>query len=124
MADVTTEDAAESALSAADKQLLREFTERSRVGRLRLTREADLLEELAKMVIEGEMDDHLGYAKHDPGGRGNGNPRNEYRVKTVLTGAGPVAISVPRPGFQLRAGDGGKKGISTSAVAPACRCRT
>jgi putative transposase len=52
-------------LSAADEQLLRELTERARVGGLKLTGEGGLLGRLTKMVIEGalegEMDDHLGY---------------------------------------------------------------
>jgi hypothetical protein len=38
-----------------------------------------LLGKLTKMVVEGalegEMDDHLGYAKHDPAGRDGGNSR-------------------------------------------------
>lgn len=42
------------------------------------------------------MDDHLGYARHDPAGRDGGNSRNGHRRKTVLTEAGPVEISVPR----------------------------
>src|SRR5437773_2725 len=46
--------------------------------------------------LEGELDDHLGYAKHDPEGRDGGNSRNGYRGKTVLTDTGPVEISVPR----------------------------
>ena len=47
-------------------------------------------------ALEGELDDHLGYAKNDPGGRDGGNSRNGYRAKTVLTDTGPVEISVPR----------------------------
>jgi hypothetical protein len=51
------------------------------------------------MVIEGaledELDDHLGYAKHDAAGRNGGNSRNGSRPKTVLTDTGPVQISVP-----------------------------
>jgi putative transposase len=65
----------ESALSAADEQLLRELTElteRARAGGLRLTREGGLLGRLTKMVVEGalegELDDHLGYEKNDPAG--------------------------------------------------------
>ncbi len=42
------------------------------------------------------MDEHLGYAKHDPAGRDGGNSRNGTRAKTLLTGAGPVPIEVPR----------------------------
>jgi putative transposase len=47
-------------------------------------------------ALGGEMDDHLGYGRHDPAGRDGGNSRNGYRAKTVLTGIGPVEIAVPR----------------------------
>jgi putative transposase len=47
-------------------------------------------------ALEGELDDHLGYGKHDPAGRDGGNSRNGRRSKTVLTEAGPVEILVPR----------------------------
>ncbi len=59
-------------LSAADEQLLRELTERARAGGLKLTGESGLLGKLTKMVIEGalegELDDRLGYGRHDPAG--------------------------------------------------------
>jgi hypothetical protein len=65
-----------------------------------LTGEGGLLGQLTKMVIEGalegEMDSHLGYSKHDPAGRDGGNSRNGRRAKTVITDSGPVEISVPR----------------------------
>ena len=101
MTDVTTSwDQDGPELPAADEQLLRELTERAREGGLKLTGEGGLLGRLTKMVIEGalegELDDHLGYGKHDPAGRDGGNSRNGYRAKTVLTDAGPVDISVPR----------------------------
>jgi transposase-like protein len=87
-------------LSAADEQVIRELTERARVGGLKLTGEDGLLGRLTKMVVEGalegEMDDHLGYSKHAPEGRNSGNSRNGHREKTILTEAGPVAIEVPR----------------------------
>ena len=101
MTDVTQDrDQAESALSAADEQLLRELTERARTGGVKLTGEGGLLGKLTKMVLEGalegELDDHLGYGKHDPEGRNGGNSRNGHRAKTVLTDIGPVEIAVPR----------------------------
>ena len=101
MTDVTTEQAREpERLSAADDRLLRELTERARAGGLKLTGEGGLLGRLTKMVVEGalegEMDDHLGYERHDRAGRNSGNSRNGHRAKTVLTEAGPVEISVPR----------------------------
>src|ERR1700748_2838145 len=101
MTDVTTDRGQDEAdLSAADEQVLRELTERARAGGLKLTGEGGLLGKLTKMVVEGalegELDDHLGYGKHDPEGRDGGNSRNGRRAKTVLTEAGPVEISVPR----------------------------
>jgi putative transposase len=99
--DVTTGQGQEPGeLLAADEQLLRELTERARTGGLKLTGEGGLLGELTKMVVEGalegELDDHLGYGKHDPAGRNGSNSRNGHRAKTVLTDTGPVEITVPR----------------------------
>ena len=101
MTDVATDRGQDGGeLSTADEQLLRELTQRARAGGLRLTGEGGLLGRLTKMVVEGalegELDDHLGYGKHDPEGRDGGNSRNGHRAKTVLTEAGPVEISVPR----------------------------
>jgi putative transposase len=83
-----------------DEQLVRQLSERARADGLRLTGEGGLLQRLTKLVVEssleGEMDDHLGYGKHDPVGRDGGNSRNGRRAKTLLTEAGPVAIEVPR----------------------------
>ena len=88
MTDVTEDPGQAGAeLSAADEQVLRELTERARTGGLKLTGEGGLLGRLTKMVIEGalegELDDHLGYGKHDPEGRDGGNSRNGRRAKTV-----------------------------------------
>ena len=101
MTDVTMGQGQEPAeLPAADEQLLRELTERARAGGLQLTGEGGLLGRLTKMVVEGalegELDDHLGYGRHDAAGRDSGNSRNGHRAKTVLTEAGPVEITVPR----------------------------
>jgi putative transposase len=75
------EDGAE--LSSAEEQLLRELTERARTGGLKLTGEGGLLGKLTKMVVEGalegELDDHLGYGKHDPAGRNGSNSRNGHQ---------------------------------------------
>jgi transposase-like protein len=83
-----------------DEQLVRQLAARARAEGLRLTGEGGLLARLTKVVVESaleaEMDDHLGYGKHDPAGRNGGNSRNGTRPKTVLTEAGPVEIEVPR----------------------------
>ena len=95
MTDVTT-----AAIDAVDEELVRQLTERARAEGLQLTGEGGLLQKLTKLVMEsaldGELDDHLGYDKHDPAGRDGGNSRNGRRSKTLLTEAGPVEISVPR----------------------------
>jgi putative transposase len=83
-----------------DEQLVRELAERARAEGVSLTGPGGLLGQLTKVVLEsaldGEMDAHLGYRKHDPAGDGSGNSRNGRRAKTVLTEAGPVGIEVPR----------------------------
>jgi len=85
---------------AVDEQLVRQLGQRARAEGLQLTGEGGLLQRLTKMVVEsaldGEMEDHLGYAKHEPAGRDGGNSRNGTRAKEVLTEAGPVQIAVPR----------------------------
>lgn len=59
-----------------------------------------LLKQLSKRLIErmleGELTEHLGYAKHDASGRGSGNSRNGYRSKTVQGGQGELRLQVPR----------------------------
>jgi transposase-like protein len=87
-------------VDAADEELARQLAERARAEGLSLTGPGGLLGRLTKVVLEsaleGEMDAHLGYRKHDPAGDGSGNSRNGRRAKTVLTDVGPVEVSVPR----------------------------
>src|ERR1035438_5569608 len=78
----------------------RPLAERARAEGLSLPGPGGLLGRLTKVVLEsaleGEMDAHLGYARHDPAGNGSGNSRNGKRAKTVVTDVGPVQIEVPR----------------------------
>jgi putative transposase len=87
-------------VDAADEELARQLAERARAEGIPLTGPGGLLGRLTKVVLESaleaEMDDHLGYRKHDRAGDGSGNSRNGRRAKTVLTQAGPVGIEVPR----------------------------
>jgi putative transposase len=108
MSTTTSADAAKTAgpavddgrVDPVDEQLVRELAERARAEGLSLTGPGGLLGRLTKVVLEsaldGEMDAHLGYRKHDAAGDGSGNSRNGRRPKTVVTEAGPVEISVPR----------------------------
>ncbi|WP_373463508.1 transposase [Streptomyces sp. B4I13] len=83
-----------------DEQLVAMLVDRARSEGLQLTGEGGLLQQLTKRVLEsaleGELTDHLGYEKHDPAGKNNGNSRNGPRAKTVLTHVGPVEVRVPR----------------------------
>jgi putative transposase len=60
-----------------------------------------------KMVVEGalegELDGHLSYTRHDPAGRNGGNSRYGYRAKTVITEADLMEIKrAAGSGIQLR----------------------
>jgi transposase-like protein len=99
----TSQAAAEGELpgrEAAEMELARQLAGRAQAEGLSLTGPGGLLGRLTKVVLEGalegEMDAHLGYARHDPAGRDGGNSRNGHRAKTVITDVGPVEIGVPR----------------------------
>src|SRR6201984_2326944 len=85
---------------AAELELARQLAKRARSGGLSLTGPGGLLGRLTKVVLEGalegELDAHLGYAKHDPAGRDGRNSRNGHRAQTVLIDVGPVEIDMPR----------------------------
>src|SRR5450755_2527933 len=74
-------------VNAADEALARQLAERAQAEGLSLTGPGGLLGRLTKVVLEsaleGEMDAHLGYPRHDPAGNGSGNSRNGKRAKTV-----------------------------------------
>jgi putative transposase len=82
---------------AAIREMVRSAKERG----LDITGPDGLLKLLTKTVLETaleeEMNEHLGYDKHDPAGRDGGNSRNGTRAKTVISdAAGAVTIEVPR----------------------------
>jgi len=89
-----------AASPVVDQQLVAELVARAAGQGVSVTGEGGLLQQLTKLVLEaslqGEMDAHLGYGKHEPAGRNGGNSRNGKRSKTVLTQVGPVDIEVPR----------------------------
>ena len=59
-----------------------------------------LTQQLIKLTVEtalnAEMDEHLGYEKHAPQGRGTGNNRNGYSIKRLKGQHGEVTIQAPR----------------------------
>jgi len=94
-------DAAASVLTVDEQATIVELVRQAHASGVSLTGPDGLLKALTKTVIEialeEEITDHLGYDKHDPVGRNNGNSRNGTRMKTVITDAnGPIEIEVPR----------------------------
>jgi len=59
-----------------------------------------LLKQFTKAVLEralqGEMTEHLGYAKHDPAGTNSGNSRNGVTRKMLKGDFGEVELQTPR----------------------------
>lgn len=59
-----------------------------------------LAQQLVKLTVEtalnAELDEHLGYAKHDSAGRGSGNSRNGTSTKRLKGSHGEVVIDTPR----------------------------
>lgn len=56
----------------------------------------DLFKDTLQQIFEAEMDEHLGYEKHDPSGNNSGNSRNGYGKKTIKTRFGKSDIEIPR----------------------------
>jgi putative transposase len=61
----------------------------------------DFFQEMFKQgvneMLQAELDDHLGYEKHAPEGRGSGNSRNGYSSKRIKSEQlGDVLLSIPR----------------------------
>lgn len=51
---------------------------------------------MVEKMLEAEMEEHLGYDKHNPIGYGSGNSRNGKSTKTILSSQGPIDIKIPR----------------------------
>ena len=52
--------------------------------------------EMLENVLEGELDDELGYTKYDYRNNDVDNSRNGYSKKTLKTSFGEIEIKVPR----------------------------
>jgi putative transposase len=57
---------------------------------------AQLKKKIVERTLDAEMDDHLGYSKHDPKGNNSGNSRNGRGKKTVVLGSDQVELTPPR----------------------------
>jgi putative transposase len=56
----------------------------------------EMVKETIEAFLELELEEHLGYPKHDAEGRGSGNSRNGVTSKTVRGDFGQVEIETPR----------------------------
>jgi putative transposase len=85
-----------------DTELAQGLVEQAKAEGVSLTVPGGLLGGLTKRVLEsaleGELDEHLGYAEHDPAGRTKASSRNGKRSKTVVTEVGPVSAGAGRAG--------------------------
>jgi len=57
---------------------------------------AQLKKKIIERTLNAEMDNHLGYTKHDPGGHNSGNSRNGRGKKTIVVDSEQVEIEPPR----------------------------
>lgn len=55
-----------------------------------------LFKDTIETMLEAEMEEHLGYEKHNIIGNNSGNSRNGYGKKTFSTELGEHEINVPR----------------------------
>lgn len=55
-----------------------------------------LKQQFWESALEGEMDEHLGYQKHESKGRGSGNSRNGRTRKRLRGESGDLEINAPR----------------------------
>ena len=55
-----------------------------------------LVQQTMEAFLELEMEEHLGYGKHELSGRGTGNSRNGHTAKTVRGDFGELRIDTPR----------------------------
>jgi len=56
----------------------------------------ELIAPTLQRMLEAELDEHLGYKKHEAAGRGTGNSRNGHSTKQLKTSFGTADLAVPR----------------------------
>lgn len=82
----------------ASKQLLEHLFENYEIKTALDVQEAlkDMFAETLESMLEAELDEHLGYDKHEHGAAETTNKRNGKTPKTVLSQLGDVELNVPR----------------------------
>lgn len=56
----------------------------------------ELFKETLQQVFEAEIEEHLGYSKHNVNGINSGNSRNGYSKKTIKSKLGETKLNIPR----------------------------
>ncbi|MBP1666116.1 MAG: transposase [Bacteroidetes bacterium] len=56
----------------------------------------ELYKQGVEALLKAEINEHLGYPKHDASGKNSGNSRNGFSKKTLKTNLGEVPLDVPR----------------------------
>ena len=76
-------------LEVAQREVIAWLVGQAKDAGVALTGPGGLLKALTAQIVEAavdeELDEYLGYDKHDLVGRGSGNSRNGTRSKTVVT---------------------------------------
>jgi putative transposase len=83
-----------SAIEAQIQQHAKQFAGNIAIGGNDFIKE--LMSRTYKALLEAEMDEHLGYSKHEELGDGSGNARNGYGKKTIKGEFGEAEIPTPR----------------------------
>jgi putative transposase len=80
------------------KDQIKQFIQENDIKTAKDVQEAlkELFGETLQAMLEAEMDNHLGYQKHDDANKKTTNRRNGHTQKTVRSGYGEVELSVPR----------------------------
>ncbi len=85
-------------MSDMSKELLRKYVAEQNFSNADevLVALKDLFKDVLQEALEAELDEALGYGKHEVSNKNSNNSRNGYSKKTVKSELGPISINVPR----------------------------
>lgn len=85
-------------MSNMSKELLRKYVAEQNFSNADevLVALKDLFKDVLQEALEAELDEALGYGKHEVSNKNANNSRNGYSKKTVKSELGPISINVPR----------------------------
>lgn len=85
-------------MSNMSKELLRKYVAEQNFSNADevLVALKDLFKDVLQEALEAELDEALGYGKHEVSNKNSNNSRNGYSKKTVKSELGPISVNVPR----------------------------